>query len=461
MSFNTYTFLLFIVVFYPLYLTLRFFSLPWKWFLLISSWVFYSWAYPPYLFLLLFSTFVDFHCGKAMLKYPHKDIFFLKISLIANLGLLFFFKYTNFFLDNLSQTMPFDIRGIDIVLPIGISFYTFQSMSYSIDIYRGQLLPKKNFLDFAIYVAFFPQLVAGPILFAKNFLQQINKKFCLKSIDWERAIISIVSGAVLKLVIADGLATEVDAFFEKPSDFSPIAAWYYLFAYSAQIFCDFAGYSSIAIGISALMGFHIPRNFNSPYFSNSLKDFWKRWHISLSQWLREYLYIPLGGNRYGSLFTIRNLLITMLLGGLWHGAGWNFIIWGGLHGVGLGLNHIISGNKHKIPYYIHKIIYFTRYPLTFFFIMLCWVFFRSIDLENSLMVLCALWPDNLDLGRSVDYREKDLIIYFLLHHIISAITYKKIKSYISWPLRLLGLLILLELLLTSQTSSAPFIYFSF
>jgi len=461
LSFNSYTFLYFFFIFYPIYIGIRYFNVPWKWLVLISSWFFYSWAYPPCFFLLLFSTLVNFYCGKAILEQPLKAKYFLKLSLFANLGVLCFFKYTTFLLANLSYLSAFNFTGFSIILPIGISFYTFQSMSYTIDIYRGKLTKKKDFLDFALYVSFFPQLVAGPILFATHFLEQLNNEFKLSKINWERGFISILSGAVLKLVIADGLAPEVDAFFLEPSNYHTCAAWYYLFAYSAQIFCDFAGYSSIAIGLSTIMGFHIPRNFNSPYFSISIKDFWKRWHISLSTWLREYLYISLGGNRNGWYKTLRNLLITMLLGGLWHGAGWNFIIWGALHGVALAINHSASILTSQFSSNLKKVITLFSIPTTLFFVMICWVFFRSSSLNQVYHVLDTLWPSNFDLGRSVDYREKDLLLWFLLHHIISAFGYEKIKKYISRPIRLIGIIFLLELLYTSRAGGVPFIYFSF
>lgn len=356
-------------------------------FLLAFSIFFYYKSSGFYFFLLIVSTIVDYFLGRAIYNTSDKRTKkgYIVLSLLSNLGMLAYYKYTGFFVDTINHWfgtswvaqdylagLTNSIAGTDftaesIFLPVGISFYTFQTISYSIDIYRGHVKPVRNILDFAFYVSFFPQLVAGPIVRASEFIPQIYEKFKLTAAQYNRAIYLIIGGLIKKILISDYISVNfVDRIFDSPSTYSGFENLMGLYGYTIQIYCDFSAYSDIAIGIALLMGFQLPVNFNSPYKASSITDFWRRWHISLSSWLRDYLYIPLGGNRYnpksnlnrimrwlllGPLFYDRmnetarqklstniNLFVTMLLGGLWHGAHVKFILWGALHGIALAMH---------------------------------------------------------------------------------------------------------------------------
>ena len=305
--------------------------------LLVASYFFYGWWDWRFLGLIFISSITDFYLGQKIHETiePKKRKLFLMASLGLNLGLLFFFKYFNFFLDSFYSTfgMSEDHNLLNIILPVGISFYTFQTLSYSIDIYRKELKPTHNFLTFLTFVSFFPQLVAGPIERAKKLLPQIEK---IRSFSYQNAVLGsryILFGFFKKMVIADGAAIIVNAIFETNSDSNGLLSILGIILFAIQIYGDFSGYSDIAIGTAKLFNINLMTNFNHPYFALSLKEFWQRWHISLSSWFRDYVYIPLGGSRLGKLFSIRNLIITFLVSGLWHGASWTFVIWGLIHGI--------------------------------------------------------------------------------------------------------------------------------
>ena len=271
----------------------------------------------------------------------------LTLSVGLNLGLLAYFKYTNFLLQTFSGLLSLELEPVDIFLPVGISFFTFQTMSYTIDIYWGKLRPVRSIMDFGFYVSFFPQLVAGPIVRAADFLPQIRADLRVSRSDIGRALLLIATGAFKKLVISDYLSVNfVDRVFEAPGLYSGVENLLAVYGYALQIYCDFSGYTDMAIGIALLMGFRLPLNFRAPYQAHSVQDFWRRWHISLSTWLRDYLYISLGGNRRGQWRTYFNLLMTMFLGGLWHGAAWTFIFWGALHGLGLALHRMLTDTRY-------------------------------------------------------------------------------------------------------------------
>ncbi len=340
MLFNSYTFILFLAA----VLLLSRMLANWTWrksLLLLSSYVFYAAWNPPFVVVLWISTIVDWYVGKWIHASSTRErrTFFLIISLLVNLGMLSYFKYGGFFVDNLNMLLHlagfnFAFSQISIVLPVGISFYTFQTLSYTIDIFRGRLSPWHSFLDYALYVTFFPQLVAGPIVRAANFLPQCRSSRIGSSKQMGWGLSLLVIGLFAKIVIADSLAAPtVEVVYDSHGTLGCIAAWAGTLAFAIQIFCDFFGYSTCAIGVALSLGFSLPDNFRWPYGAIGFSDFWRRWHISLSSWLRDYLYIPLGGNRMGIRRTYVNLMITMLLGGLWHGASWMFVIWGGLHGI--------------------------------------------------------------------------------------------------------------------------------
>ncbi|MCC6142247.1 MAG: MBOAT family protein, partial [Candidatus Hydrogenedentes bacterium] len=339
MLFNSISF----VIFFCIVLALHHLPFPWslkKFNILVASYLFYAAWNPPFIVLIWLSTLLDWYVVKGLGRYQGKRArrALLLISMIGNLGLLGFFKYGGFVLDNFVTVV--NTLGIayqpampDIVLPVGISFYTFQTMSYTLDVYKGHGKPWKSFLDYALYVTFFPQLVAGPIVRAADFLPQCitPRKATATQFSW--GITLFIIGLFEKVVVADGLLAPIaDKVYAEALYVGTLDAWIGTLAFSGQIFCDFAGYSTCAIGAAMCLGFAIQDNFRFPYAAIGFSDFWRRWHISLSSWLRDYLYISLGGNRKGEVRTYVNLFLTMLLGGLWHGAAWTFVFWGALHG---------------------------------------------------------------------------------------------------------------------------------
>ena len=352
MIFNSATFLLFFLAFLVAYaLTTNQQRLG---ICLLGSYVFYGWWDWRFLGLILFSTVVDFFVGIQLDKTNSLTSrrWILALSLFTNLGLLGVFKYANFFIESANIAMSrsgFGLESLDVILPVGISFYTFQTLSYSIDVYRHTIPCENNFLRFATYVAFFPQLVAGPIVRAKDLLPQLQHDQNLQFSNFRIGLGLMIVGYFKKVGVADSLAPYVDLAFEYPMDHNSISMALAVVFYSFQIYCDFSGYSDIAIGIAKVLGFEFPMNFRMPYFSQSFSEFWKRWHITLSSWLRDYLYIPLGGNQGGFAFTCRNLMLTMILGGFWHGASWTFVFWGALHSFYLIAQRMISREIEKRP----------------------------------------------------------------------------------------------------------------
>jgi D-alanyl-lipoteichoic acid acyltransferase DltB (MBOAT superfamily) len=400
MLFNTFEFWLFLA---PVLLLYR--LLPHRGqnrMLLVASYVFYgAWDW-RFLGLIAVSTVVDYAAGLRMAaaggdaKVRRR---WLTASLVTNLGLLGVFKYLGFFLEStaeLLQLLGFEpnIPSLRIILPVGISFYTFQTLSYSIDVYRRQLEPTSDFLDFALYVSFFPQLVAGPIERAKRLLPQVQHPRRTSGRDIRVGSYLVLLGLFKKVVIADNMAILVNYIFSQVPE--SLSAWDCLvgvYAFAFQIYGDFHGYSLIAQGVSAWMGFHIMDNFRHPYFSQSPQEFWKRWHISLSSWLRDYLYIPLGGNRRGRVRTYVNLLTTMLLGGLWHGAAWTFVVWGGIHGGWLAIHRWISGRSGSTPGETGWVGRMLKMFVTFQLVCVTWLFFRADTVGQA-------WSFMLSLGGS-------------------------------------------------------------
>jgi alginate O-acetyltransferase complex protein AlgI len=359
--------------------------------LTLLSYVFYGWANPLFVVLLLASTAIDFAAGRTMARHPPSETrrplparLALVASIASNLSLLGFFKYYNFGAENVSALaawLGLPALGLDtalrVTLPLGISFYTFQSMSYTIDVYRGRAQPIRSVIDFACFVSMFPQLVAGPIIRFSEIADQLRAR-AHTTTKFARGIAFFSLGLAKKVLLANPCGKIADLAFEAGS-LTPLEAWYGATAYAFQIYFDFSGYSDMAIGLGLMLGFVFPKNFDSPYRSASITEFWHRWHISLSTWLRDYLYVPLGGNRRGRIRTYVNLLIVMLLGGLWHGAAWNFIVWGAIHGVLLGFERI----RGKTPLY-GSLARPVRVALTFVVVLVAWVFFRATDLPHAL-----------------------------------------------------------------------------
>jgi len=387
MLFNTTQFFVFLsVVLIVFYASPR----PWRKFVLLAaSYYFYASWNPKFIALLLTLTVIDYSAGLWISRAaPERKKFALILSLSANLGFLGFFKYYNFLAETLVQLlrMPSHAFALDIVLPLGISFHTFQSMSYVVDVYRGEQEAITNPFDYALFICFFPQLVAGPIVRAREFFGDLLQWRPPSGDDVARGVFLLMLGLTKKMAFADQFAQVADGYFKNlAANPGMLTAWTGTFAFAMQIFFDFSGYTDMAIGMAKLIGFHFPVNFRRPYLASSITDFWRRWHISLSRWLRDYLYIPLGGNRHGALMTYRNLMLTMLLGGLWHGASWNFVIWGGYHGALLSIERLLRGNKAEIA--PRWWLYPFQAVLTFGLVMISWVFFRAATLGDSLKVI--------------------------------------------------------------------------
>jgi alginate O-acetyltransferase complex protein AlgI len=354
------------------------------------SYVFYGWANPLFVVLLFASTMVDYVAGLVMARHPPEGTprarparLALVASIVSNLSLLGFFKYYNFGAENLTALaawLGLPALGLDtalrVTLPLGISFYTFQSMSYTIDVYRGDAQPIRRFVDFACFVSMFPQLVAGPIIRFSEIADQLRSRSHTTT-KFARGVAFLSLGLAKKVLLANPCGKVADLAFEAGS-LTPLDAWYGVTAYAFQIYFDFSGYSDMAIGLGLMLGFVFAKNFDSPYRSASITEFWHRWHISLSTWLRDYLYVPLGGNRKGRARTYVNLMIVMLLGGLWHGAAWNFIVWGAIHGALLGFERL----RGKRPLY-GPLPQPLRVAITFGIVLVAWVFFRAPDVPHA------------------------------------------------------------------------------
>ncbi len=361
-----------------------------KIFLLGASYYFYAHWDARFLALIIISTLVDFWAGSRIYQTEDKKIkkTFLILSLVVNLGILGFFKYCNFFIESANlalSNLNFTMAHLNVILPVGISFYTFQSISYSLDIYFKKLKPTRDPIDFAFYVAFFPQLVAGPIVRASHFLPQLLRPTKFSAESFVIGLQIFLYGLFLKVVIADNVATIIDPIFGNPGSYDSLAIWVAIIGYSVQIFCDFCGYSEMAIGTALSLGYVLPVNFRTPYLATDLFDFWRRWHISLTSWLRDYLYIPLGGNRKGLARTCINASMTMLLGGLWHGANWTFVLWGMFHGVGLMINRImIFFLRGRVAPNVFLTL--CKWASTYLFVCFGWVLFRSENLDTAVQI---------------------------------------------------------------------------
>ena len=392
MIFSSGVFLWFFAGFIIIYSLLKKLNTPRILFVTLFSYYFYYKSSGTYFFLLAVVTVSDFLIAHFMDRINRQAMrkALVVLSLMINLGLLCYFKYTNFFGEVIASITGGTFSALDIFLPVGISFFTFQSLSYTIDVYRRQITPLTSLLDYAFYVSFFPPLVAGPIIRARDFIPQIRKPLCVTKEMFGQGVFYILCGLFKKAIISDYIGVNfVERIFANPTLYSGVENLMGVYGYALQIYCDFSGYSDMAIGIALLLGFHVNKNFDSPYKSASITEFWRRWHISLSSWLRDYLYISLGGNRKGKFRQYLNLIITMFLGGLWHGASWNFIVWGMFHGVALALHKAwMTMSKLWNPDGTRQ-----RYPavrrvfgvvITFHFVCFCWIFFRNTTFEGSM-----------------------------------------------------------------------------
>jgi alginate O-acetyltransferase complex protein AlgI len=446
------------------------------------SYVFYGWANPLFVPLLLFSTLVDYLCGlyiehvRGPGSGPHDSASpverrarrALIVSICTNLGLLGFFKYFNFGVDNinaLATAAGLDALRLDsalrVTLPLGISFYTFQSMSYAWDVYRGRATPIRNFIDFACFVSMFPQLVAGPIIRFSEVADQLRSRTHTVT-KFARGVAFFSVGLTKKVLLANPCGKIADLAFDAGS-LTVLDAWYGVTAYAFQIYFDFSGYSDMAIGLGLMFGFVFAKNFDSPYISQSITEFWRRWHISLSTWLRDYLYVPLGGNRKGPVRTYVNLFLVMLLGGLWHGASWNFVIWGGVHGSFLAFERM---QGKTAPYW--KLPAPARVAITFVVVLITWVFFRAADLPAagrylSFMFGLADVPANAQLLAGIVYQP-----YYLVTFAAAAVVTWTCPQTWDWSrtitapkaVAVAGAFVAAAVMLTTQAFN-PFIYFIF
>jgi alginate O-acetyltransferase complex protein AlgI len=458
-------------------------------YLLLASLFFYYKSGGLFLFLLVLVTVVDFICGLLIHRSRRKSFkrLFIVLSLVSNLGILAYFKYTGFFISTINELLGTDFQVYDflasfsnahmgtsfnistIILPVGISFFTFQSLSYTLDIYRGKLEPLRNIVDFGFYVSFFPQLVAGPIVRAYEFIPQLYRDYNLTTREFGHALFLILKGLIKKIIISDFIAVNlVDRVFDFPSVYSGFENLAAVYGYGLQIYCDFSGYTDIAIGLALILGFRLPVNFNSPYKATGIADFWKRWHISLSRWLKDYLYISLGGNRKGKIRTGINLMITMLLGGLWHGAALRFIIWGGLHGIGLVINkiwHSIFGSRLHSGRFGKAVAVF----ITFNFVSFCWIFFRAKDMDTGLLMLKQI-AENFSPGSWLTVLPAYSSVFLLMcagyfiHFLPERIkeSYRGLFIRIPLPAQFVVVMLIAVLLIQMRTTEVmPFIYFRF
>ena len=434
-----------------------------------------SWDW-RFLSLILASTIVDYCCafGIYLSQSQWKKKLFLCLSLSCNLGLLAVFKYFNFFIDsfqNFLGLLGFTTTvstSLNIILPVGISFYTFQTLSYTIDIYREQLKPERNFLTFALYIAFFPQLVAGPIERATHLLPQFNRSRKFTHKDIKEGLWLIFFGLFLKIFVADNLANIVNPIFANQQAISGGEALVGIYAFAFQIFGDFAGYSSIAIGIAQLMGFDLMINFLYPYFVTNPSDFWRHWHISLSTWLRDYLYIPLGGNRISQIVTYRNLLITMLLGGLWHGAAWTFVVWGAFQGLILVGDRMLKdfNLKRYFQFGNNKFIQLLQIILMFQITCIGWLIFRAQSLEQVGDMLKSIFLNLMPIDYPVVYGFIQIFFFTGLLLIIQLIQYRRnslmaiieSSNYLRLPILLM---MFYSIIIWGQFGNQEFIYFQF
>jgi D-alanyl-lipoteichoic acid acyltransferase DltB (MBOAT superfamily) len=408
MLFNSIDFAIFLPIVFLLYWFVANKNLKLQNFLIVvASYVFYGWWDWRFLSLILFSTIVDYLVGRGLEKQENitKRKLLLWASIIVNLGFLGFFKYYNFFLDNFVEAFsffghPINPQGLNVILPVGISFYTFQTLSYSIDVYKRKLKPTKDFVAFMAFVSFFPQLVAGPIERATHLLPQFYKK---RTFEYDKAVDGlrqILWGLFKKIVIADNAAQIANEIFNNSADYSGSTLVLGALFFTFQIYGDFSGYSDIAIGTSRLFGFDLMQNFNFPYFSRDIAEFWRRWHISLSTWFRDYLYIPLGGSRGGTWMKVRNTFIIFIVSGFWHGANWTFIIWGALNAVYflplllLGKNRV-NTNTVAEGRFLPSVKEFFQMGVTFSLTVLAWVFFRAENVGHALSYLSTIFSKSI------------------------------------------------------------------
>lgn len=467
---------LFLLYFLPVFLIL-YFLIPGKFknlFALFASVLFYSWGAPDFIFIVLFTIVIDFYIVAWLSRSTgRKKKYLLAISIVLNIGLLLYFKYANFFIENVNTVLGSignnGIKWTEVLLPIGISFFTFQKMTYSVDVYRGVYHPLKKITDYALYILMFPQLIAGPIVRFNEIAGQIeNRKANENNNNRITGFFRFTIGLAKKVLIANVLGEQVDILFGmEGADFNTITAWLGILAYAFQIYFDFSGYSDMAIGIGRMIGFDFPENFNNPYISQNISEFWRRWHITLGRWMRDYLYIPLGGNKVSAKRMYFNLWVVFLISGLWHGAAWNFVIWGGFHGLFLVLDRLFLLKFYKIIGKVPSII------ITFIIVLIGWVLFRAESMGQASDFLNRMFAFNFSADE-IFFNRKFYVILLMAVFFSFYGSFSKIEL---WQEKLFGKqkgmssilvmvsisIILFIVCLGYITSSGfnPFIYFRF
>ncbi len=470
MLFSSGTFWALFLVFMPIYGMLRRRFWQMVVFVVAFSFFFYYKSSGVFVLLLAATSLFDWTLSRLISR-PGASLLFRRIcvgaSLMASLGVLAYFKYANFFLWKINAMVGSNFQPLDLVLPVGISFYTFQSVSYIVDVYKGRVAPTPTWLEYAFFLSFFPALVAGPIVRADYFIPQIRENRHATRQEVYTGLWLVILGVVKKAIIADYIAQYNDLIFDTPGAYSGFETLMGIIGYTMQIYCDFSGYSDMAIGIALIMGFRLARNFNFPYKSHNLTDFWRRWHISLSSWLRDYVYIPLGGNRKGTKRTYVNNFITMLVGGLWHGAAWKFVFWGAMHGGGLALHKASQPWLKKLP--DNRLMRCIWWLATMSFVALLWVFFRASDWNDSLTIIRAVGHDfsfaYLPAFASARMLWLILMVVIVVAHALPDGFWEKTGNLFvrsPWIVKLLIFVVVVQLVIELQTADvSPFIYFQF
>lgn len=469
MLFSSGLFWILFLLFIPVYALLKRSKTKMVIFVVAFSLYFYYKSSGFFFLMLIGTSLVDWLVSKAIysLRRRGAKLCMMWFSITLSLLILGYFKYVNFFLWNWNAMVEGNFQPLDIILPVGISFYTFQSISYVVDVYKGKIAPTRTWLEYLFFLSFFPALVAGPIVRADYFLPQLEKNEDAKLSDIYGGFWLIIVGIVKKALIADYISQYNDLIFNDPSLYSGVQTLMGVLGYTMQIYCDFSGYSDMAIGLALIMGFKLGINFNSPYQSRNLTEFWRRWHISLSSWLRDYVYIPLGGNRKGTIRTYVNNFLTMLIGGLWHGAAWKFVFWGGMHGVGLAVHKACKPILSKIP--DNFVTIFFSWLITFVYVSLLWVFFRAASFEDSVLIIGNIFKD-FDWAQFPQFFEARkvwciMMIALAVFHFIPqkwADFCMNVFIRSPWLLKLLVFLFVVQLVIEFMSEEvAPFIYFQF
>lgn len=469
MLFSSGLFWILFIIFLPLYALLKRSKIQMTVFVILFSLYFYYKSSGLFFLMLTGTSLVDWLISHwiARVKGKGAKLSLMWMSIIISLSILGYFKYANFFLWNWNMMVEGNFQPLDIILPVGISFYTFQSISYVVDVYKGRIAPTRSWLDYLFFLSFFPALVAGPIVRADYFLPQLQENRPAASNDIWGGLWLVMVGIIKKALIADYIAQYNDLIFNDPSLYTGVQTLMGVLGYTMQIYCDFSGYSDMAIGIALIMGFRLGMNFDSPYQSRNLTEFWRRWHISLSSWLRDYVYIPLGGNRKGTVRTYVNNFLTMLIGGLWHGAAWKFIFWGAMHGVGLAIHKMFKPVLKRIPE--NWVTIFFSWLVTFVYVSLLWVFFRAASFEDAVLIIQNIFV-GFDWNQIPQFFEARMVwcimmLCLIVFHFVPQCwadkwQYLFIKS--PWIVKLVAFIVVVQLVVEFMSEEvAPFIYFQF